>query len=79
MVDRSGKTDSLKDDERHNETAMSAGATQSMTRNDSQSMLNRSNIGANSMAKLTGVQSQAQLIPQSNVNNEIQVRIHTLY
>ena len=35
MVDRSGKTDSLKDDERHNETAMSAGATQSMTRNDS--------------------------------------------
>ena len=43
----------------------------SIARDESRSNLTRSNIGANSMQKLTGVASRAQLIPQADMQNEI--------
>ena len=48
-------------------------ANQSMVRDESRSILTRSNIGATSMAKLTGVASKAQLLPQADLANEISV------
>ena len=45
----------------------------SIQRDASRSILTRSNIGANSMQKLTGVASRAQLIPQADMQNEITV------
>ena len=45
----------------------------SIQRDVSRSILTRSNIGANSMQKLTGVASRAQLIPQADMQNEITV------
>ena len=44
---------------------------QSIQRDESRSILTRSNIGANSMQKLTGGASRAQLIPQADLQNEI--------
>ena len=38
-------------------------------------MLTRSNIGASSMQKLTGAASRAQLIPNADMQNEIQVSV----
>ena len=43
----------------------------SMLRDESRSILSKSNIGAQSMQKLTGAQSRAQLIPQADMQNEI--------
>ena len=45
----------------------------SIQRDASRSILTRSNIGANSMQKLTGVASRAQLLPQADMQNEITV------
>jgi len=46
---------------------------QSMLRDESRSILTRSNIGATSMQKLTGVASKAQLLPQADLMNEVSV------
>ena len=54
------------------QAAMSSGG-HSIQRDESRSVLTRSNIGANSMQKLTGAASRAQLIPQADLQNEIQV------
>ena len=43
----------------------------SIKRDESRSILTRSNIGANSMQKLTGVASRAQLNPTADLQNEI--------
>ena len=43
----------------------------SMLRDESRSILSKSNIGAQSMQKLTGAASRAQLIPQADMQNEI--------
>ena len=40
---------------------------------EQRSNLTRSNIGAQSMQKLTGVASRAQLNPAADISNEIQV------
>ena len=49
----------------------SSQAAQSFQRDESRSALSRANIGTNSMQKLTGGASRAQLIPQADMNNEI--------
>ena len=46
---------------------------QSLQNDASRSVLTRSNIGAQSMQKLTGNQSRAQLMPQADMANEVQV------
>ena len=56
-------------------SAMSSGGKESIQRDESRSVLTRSNIGANSMQKLTGAASRAQLIPQADLQNEIQVSV----
>jgi len=56
-----------------NDNRQSSSNAPSLQNDASRSVLTRSNIGAQSMQKLTGNQSRAQLMPQADMANEIQV------
>ena len=73
LSEKAGSEINIGSDIKPDEQGRSSQNLNSIQRDASRSILTRSNIGANSMQKLTGVASRAQLLPQADMQNEITV------